>query len=173
METYMSLFKSVVEFIKNEGLVGSVDKARINSDIDVIIGNRFSKTITANKILTKLILWKTDKFGEILVTDKDIKDMLKTELEKEINSLFNPRSKKDFEAIDAAIEVAIDWIYKSTYENTLGSVAPVEIYKDQGDRVAIYLNGLIAINNTEINEKANLDELTNYFSKQVKKITKQ
>ena len=170
METYKDLFKSVIKFIKEEGLVGSVDKVRINSDLDVIIGNRFNKTITANKILAKLILWKTDKFGEVIVTDKDIKDMLKNELEKEINNLFNPCNRKDFEVIDATVEIAIDWIYKSTYENMLGSVGPVEVHKDQGDRVAIYLDGLIAINNAEINEKANLDELTNYFSKQVKKI---
>jgi len=170
MKAYTNLFKGVVKFIKNEELIGSIEKVKINNDVEIVVNGRFNKTINATNVLAKLVLWRTDRFGEILVTDRDIRDMLKNVIEEKINNLFNPCNKKDFEIIDAAIKVAANWIYNSTYKDMIGSVGPIEIYKENKDRITVYLDGTIAINNLEIKEKADLDTLTSYFSKQVKKL---
>jgi len=185
-------YNTIVEFYKrlrNSGLIGSITTAEIVSDVkiktrgDTNLSSFIERNIEKSKgetILTPMqykadvesmaiaadfVVWETKRFGKILTTIPDMKRIIEMEVKKLVRGL------TDDTYMNTIIpQLAVKWVWDSTYKDAIGSVYSILSYWDyEADAtVSIYLDGSVAIDNVEQESKLTEEEMANHLLGMIK-----
>lgn len=161
-----------IKAVKNSGIIGSVTTAKIATDIEVVsrgktnkeyfdsrhftnYGSRFplmefDHKIKQANIACSFILWNVPRYGEVLTTRADMQNIIEKAIREIAESIVEMGDFYSHFVKQTLIDLGVEWVKASTYNDAPGSVSSIFSYVDEDDNhISIYLNGMVTVNNIE------------------------
>ena len=194
---YFNTVLAAFQAVKTSGLIGGVETASIENEINVTVRSNnnletfkeknnlsikgssfplmeFEETVKPAAIAVNFIMWSTEKYGKLLTTPANKEEILKLEIGRILRGFleeyaFNVKFNQTL-LFEIVFEEMLSWIRASEYNDAPGSVYPIFGYVDRsGDTHTIYMNGSYAINNIEEEEKLSDEQIARHLLGEIRR----